>query len=181
MIEYPSRVENVWPVKAANQRIPQPQSASVRNARLQNERSDQRRGSAAMAPLDISSQRRPSATSRGLAARLARGTAPTRWMAVREETTATNTMTAARPRHLRRVAPADMIVRPFVPQTVDQTATMTVWAGQVSICISSVKSGGLYDLSYQPNGSAHRSDLLGLVELRRSGSERQNGRAGGRS
>jgi hypothetical protein len=42
-------------VKAANQRTPQPQSASVRKARPQNESSDQRRGSAAMAPLEISS------------------------------------------------------------------------------------------------------------------------------
>src|SRR5437867_3106042 len=116
MSEYPSRVENVWPVKAANQRIRPPQSASVRNARAQNESSDQRRGSAAMAPLDTSSQRRPSATSRGLAARLARGTAPTRWRAVSEETTATEARTATRPRHLRGLAPADMIVQRYVKQ-----------------------------------------------------------------
>jgi hypothetical protein len=41
---------------------------------------------------------------------------PTRWMAVREETTATNAMTAAKPRHLRGFAPANMIVRLSVTQ-----------------------------------------------------------------
>ena len=30
------------------------------------------------------------------------------------------------------------------------TAGLSEWAGQVSICISSVKSGGLYGLSYRP-------------------------------
>src|SRR5437763_2272060 len=110
MIEYPSMVDNVWPAKAANQRIRQPQSASVRNATPQNESSDHRSGFAAMAPLDSSSQRRPSATSRGLAARLERDTAPTRWRAVRDEMNATTATTPALPRHLR-ATPADLVTQ----------------------------------------------------------------------
>jgi hypothetical protein len=64
-----------------------------------------------------------------------------------------------RPRHGRGAAPAGMTAQLFVTPTVDQTAGSSPWAGQVSIRISSVKSRGLYHLSYRPRGFLTVSDL----------------------